>query len=713
MANALEIDLKIEELTQARRFEIIRISAWVTFVLSIMWAAMGFFLQQLSFYIPAAITICASLLAVVFLNTRFHLLVRLLWVGFTWIAVTIGILLVSKNSSAAILYTGFAGGAFLVFSVKKERAYIIFFVLISIMAWITRWGLEDDLLGIMVVSDPLALRYVDLLAVLSVFIILIIQYSAVGTISKSYSRYLYEANKKASAANLAKTRFLANMSHEIRTPMNGIMGVLELFEAKQLDHEQARLIKVMRDSSAVLLRLVDEILDSSKVEAGRVALNLEPTALLELFENIVEGILPFAQSRNVEFSLNFDPQLPQRIDVDPGRLRQIILNLLTNAIKFSTPSLAGKTGAVSLCLTRDEKDHLLIVVSDNGIGIDVKNHQDIFEPFLQVESGAGLDFGGTGLGLSVVYQLVSKMNGTIKVDSMKGSGATFEITLPMVNPEGSVNIPCLESEQVLCLHQPGKPPRAFERYVRASGAIWHSFDQPSALLGFLKTTASPPFIVIANSGLGDLQKDQLFRDIAMHDPDLPVATFASRAHPDFKKIFSGRRVLARRPMLPSEVWRAFSEMHAAQLSRTQSGLQKIKPITPTQGPAQAHILLIDQNEVSRLILKHQLEKLGCVVAEAAHFQDALLVLRDKAFDLILIDAVLIEASSQSVITEIRALQSERHETQTALIAVGRSASATATVLQGVDAQLQKPVSTLELAQMVDRWRGPIDPNAQK
>ncbi len=673
----------------------------------------GFFLQQLSFYIPAAITICASLLAVVFLNTRFHLLVRLLWVGFTWIAVTIGILLVSKNSSAAILYTGFAGGAFLVFSVKKERAYIIFFVLISIMAWITRWGLEDDLLGIMVVSDPLALRYVDLLAVLSVFIILIIQYSAVGTISKSYSRYLYEANKKASAANLAKTRFLANMSHEIRTPMNGIMGVLELFEAKQLDHEQARLIKVMRDSSAVLLRLVDEILDSSKVEAGRVELNLEPTALLELFENIVEGILPFAQSRNVEFSLNFDPQLPQRIDVDPGRLRQIILNLLTNAIKFSTPSLAGKTGAVSLCLTRDEKDHLLIVVSDNGIGIDVKNHQDIFKPFLQVESGAGLDFGGTGLGLSVVYQLVSKMNGTIKVDSMKGSGATFEITLPMVNPEGSVNIPCLESEQVLCLHQPGKPPRAFERYVRATGANWHSFDQPSALLGFLKTTASPPFIVIANSGLGDLQKDQLFRDIAMHDPDLPVVTFASRAHPDFKKILSGRRVLARRPMLPSEVWRAFSEMHAAQLSRTQSGLQKIKPITPTLGPVQTQILLIDQNEVSRLILKHQLEKLGCVVAEAAHFQEALLVLRDKAFDLILIDAVLIEASSQSVIVEIRALQSKRHETQMALIAVGRIASPVATVLQGVDAQLQKPVSTLELAQMVDRWRGPIDPNVQK
>ncbi|MDC0913376.1 histidine kinase dimerization/phospho-acceptor domain-containing protein [Paracoccaceae bacterium] len=189
------------------------------------------------------------------------------------------------------------------------------------MAWIIRWGLEDDLLGIMVVSDTLALRYVDLLAVLSVFIILMVQFSAVGTISKSYSRYIYQANKKASAANIGKTRFLANMSHEIRTPMNGIMGLLELFEAKQLDHEQARLIKVMRDSSAVLLRLVDEILDSSKVEAGRVALNPEPTALLALFENIFEGILPFAQSRNVEFSLNFDPQLPQRIDVDPGRLR--------------------------------------------------------------------------------------------------------------------------------------------------------------------------------------------------------------------------------------------------------------------------------------------------------------------------------------------------------------------------------------------------------
>ncbi len=159
------------------------------------------------------------------------------------------------------------------------------------------------------------------------------------------------------------------------------------------------------------------------------------------------------------------------------------------------------------------------------------------------------------------------MNGTIKVDSMKGREATFEIALPMVNPEGSVNIPILEAEQVLRLHQPGKPPRAFEHYVRSTGAIWRSFDRPGALLGFLKTTASLPFIMIANSGLGDLQRGQLFRAIAMHDPNLPVVTFDSRAHPDFKKIFSGRRVPARRPMLLSEVWRAFSEMHAAQLPR--------------------------------------------------------------------------------------------------------------------------------------------------
>ena len=102
-----------------------------------------------------------------------------------------------------------------------------------------------------------------------------------------------------------------------------------------------------------------------------------------------------------------------------------------------------------------------------------------------MESGAGLDFGGTGLGLSVVYQLVSIMNGMIKVDSMKGSETTFEIMLPMVNPEGSMNIPCLKSEQVLCLHQPEKTPRAFERYVRATHAIWHSFDLSGRLIEFL------------------------------------------------------------------------------------------------------------------------------------------------------------------------------------------------------------------------------------
>ena len=165
---------------------------------------------------------------------------------------------------------------------------------------------------------------------------------------------------------------------------------------------------------------------------------------------------------------------------------------------------------------------------DNDIGIGVKNHQDIFEPFLQLESGAGLDFGGTGLGLFVVCQSVSEMSVTMKVDSMKGYRATFEILLPMVNPEESVNIPCLEPEQVLFLHQPGKPPSAFKRYVRATGTIWHTFDKPDALLEFLKTSASQAFIVITNSGLGDLQKDQLFRDISMHDPDLPVVTFAPR-----------------------------------------------------------------------------------------------------------------------------------------------------------------------------------------
>ena len=121
--------------------------------------------------------------------------------------------------------------------------------------------------------------------------------------------------------------------------------------------------------------------------------------------------------------------------------------------------------------------------------------------------------------------------------------------------------------------------------MRATGAIWHSFDQPGALLEFLKTSASQAFIVIANSGLGDLQKDQLFRDISIHDPDLPVVTFASRAHLDFKKIFLGSRVLASRPMSPPEVWRALSEIHAVQLSRTQAGLQSIKAIGPIQGPA--------------------------------------------------------------------------------------------------------------------------------
>jgi signal transduction histidine kinase/CheY-like chemotaxis protein/HPt (histidine-containing phosphotransfer) domain-containing protein len=243
---------------------------------------------------------------------------------------------------------------------------------------------------------------------------------------------------EAEAANTAKGAFLAAMSHEIRTPMNGVMGMAELLEHSSLDDEQSQTVRTIRESALSLLRIIDDILDFSKIEAGRLDLEEAPLLLTPLVEGVCDALTPVATARGVQLFVVLEPGVPERVVADAVRLRQVLNNLVGNAIKFSG-NRPGITGRVALRVALQAghvagayaQPSLLFSVTDNGIGIDDATLAKLFTPFTQAEVSTTRRFGGTGLGLAICRRLAELMGGSVAVQSRLGEGATFTVQLPL------------------------------------------------------------------------------------------------------------------------------------------------------------------------------------------------------------------------------------------------------------------------------------------
>jgi len=249
---------------------------------------------------------------------------------------------------------------------------------------------------------------------------------------KQAEKALYKAKEQAEAANRSKTEFLANMSHEIRTPMNGILGTLQLLQSTELNESQVSYVNVAFSSAESLLCLLNDILDSSKIEAGKLGLEYIAFDLGKIINQLQLLMSPKADERRVKLSVELDEQLPQSVIGDPVRIRQILMNLLSNAIKFT------RDGHVKIRLAvleqTDEQYRLRIEVEDSGIGIAEEAQRKLFNAFTQADGSTTREYGGSGLGLSIVRQLITLMHGRIGVISAPGEGSTFwvELNFPSV-----------------------------------------------------------------------------------------------------------------------------------------------------------------------------------------------------------------------------------------------------------------------------------------
>jgi signal transduction histidine kinase/CheY-like chemotaxis protein len=228
-------------------------------------------------------------------------------------------------------------------------------------------------------------------------------------------------------AAASRSTFLANMSHEIRTPMNGVLGMLELLAESQLDADQSEILRVARSSAGLLLRIIDDVLDFSKLEAGRVEVERIPTDLGALVHDAAAPFAPKAREKGLDLAVEVDENLPSHVVLDPGRVGQILSNLVGNAIKFTD------RGTVRLEAARVAEDRLAISVADTGIGIPESARAQVFEEFSQADASISRRFGGTGLGLAIARHLAYLMGGDIELESEEGVGSCFTVRLPLVD----------------------------------------------------------------------------------------------------------------------------------------------------------------------------------------------------------------------------------------------------------------------------------------
>jgi len=509
------------------------------------------------------------------------------------------------------------------------------------------------------------------------------------------------ARLEAEEATKAKSSFLATMSHEIRTPMNGVMSMAEMLEQTDLSADQREMSKVIRGSAEALMTILNDILDFSKIEAGRIELEALPIDIGEVAEDAAELIAARADEKGLDFVVSIDPALPSRIAGDPVRIRQIVLNYLSNAVKFTDAGRVELRVRHEAQAVGDTPTSILIEVVDTGIGMTEVQAAKLFQAFTQADSSTSRRFGGTGLGLSIIQRLAELMGGAAGVRSVAGAGSTFWVRLParIVDQAPAAPVVDIAGARVVAIGFDAGTRDAFAAMMAAAGVDGVEFHDQAGP-GIEALDAGRPVVLLGRGTTESVVS--LCRDVAGRHPDIRTIVAVPRSLASTLTAATGAGAVdaLTLPLRRDRVWQAV----AAAMGRAPSGQKATSPAQsarfdpPDLAAARAAgvaVLVAEDNPTNQYVIKRVLDQAGFASRFVVNGVEALRALTDETgYGLLLTDYHMPEMDGLTLTRIIREREQRQGGSRLPIVVLTADALPETSRLvdeAGADGYLTKPM----------------------
>ena len=699
LPNMIEID-------RERRVRFSQLAVQVIVIVATCWAMIMILLGDFAGFAIAGSVAGLYGLSLLLFWFRFDTIARAFWLVNAILTMVLGIIVSEHGTQVDLLFFPILALPFLVFSWKTERIYLYAFIAYSALAWagVIYFDLassSERLFGIPTIQNSLSTEIINYLLMITVAVLLIAELAYFSILSERTEDELFRARLRAEEAANSKGDFLANMSHEIRTPMNGIFGMVEVMKNLRPTQEQQRVLDIIRNSAFSLLRIIDDILDASKIDAGKLEIIRSKTDMRATIEGVALTLQHMADDLGVKIHLFIDPKVPEFGMIDGGRLRQVMLNLLSNAVKYSANELTERDSHVRLSVSMTSAGQMRIDVKDNGIGMSQDVQKNLFEPFMQGEPVATRRVGGTGLGLMISLNLINRMDGRIQLISEPDVGTEVSVFLPLESlcaPSNLVDISELSVDWIA--DQTADESEEIKRYLTARGIDVQTHDTECDLNTLqIPSRGKNFFVLISDSPDRTVRWQEQLRE-RFENPRFLLMTTNRVERLGLLQDDVFRTQLD--PVLPTELHRAFGLL-AGRITienTTDLPVNSVQTQPDVRVRSEKKILFVEDNEINRIVMLKQLEILGFNADIACNGQEGLTMWQEGDYDVILSDCHMPVLDGFEMSRALRDIEQAEFINRTPIIAITANAlkgEADKCFASGMDDYIAKPmeIKTLE------------------